>query len=241
VPFGYILPFSPGTLMKEFVMKRLTHIKTAFLAALFGLFMIGVAYADGGARYEVTITNITRGQVITPPVLISHKGSFELFSLGDPTIPQLATLAETGDPTDLLDYLATRSDVYDVTAADGPVLYGESVVLKIRVRGHARYLSAAGMLASTNDAFFGVRQVRVPSYGMRRITAEAYDAGSEANSELCSTIPGPPCEPPNNRDTEQAEGFVHVHSGIHGIGDLDPAVLDWRNPVVEIKIRRVRH
>jgi hypothetical protein len=189
--------------MKEFVMKRLTHIKTAFLAALFGLFMIGVAYADGGARYEVTITNITRGQVITPPVLISHKGSFELFSLGDPTIPQLATLAETGDPTDLLDYLATRSDVYDVTAADGPVLYGESVVLKIRVRGHARYLSAAGMLASTNDAFFGVRQVRVPSYGMRRITAEAYDAGSEANSELCSTIPGPPCEPPNNRDTEQ--------------------------------------
>ncbi len=224
-------------------MKQFTRLKTALLVPLFGLLMMGAGYADSGGHYEVTITNITRGQVITPPVLISHKGSFELFSLGGPAIAPLATLAETGEPTDLLDYLAERSDVYDVAAADGPLPYGESVVLKIRARGHARYLSAVGMLATTNDAFFGVRQVRLPPYGMRHVTAEAYDAGSEANSESCDRIPGPPCSPEsgNDRDTEAAEGFVHVHSGIHGIGDLDPSVLDWRNPVVEVKIRRVHH
>ncbi len=222
-------------------MKTMMSGKVALFAVLFGLLMLGSAYGDGGASFEVTITNITRGQVITPPVLISHRGSFELFSLGDAAIPQLATLAETGDATDLMGYLATRSDVFDVTAADGPVLPGESVVLKIRAGRRAPYLTTAGMLASTNDAFFGARRVRVPYYGMRHLTAEAYDAGSEANSEMCDRVPGPPCDLPNNRDTAEAEGFVHVHSGIHGIGDLDPSVLDWRNPVAEIKIRRIRY
>jgi hypothetical protein len=30
-----------------------------------------------------------------------------------------------------------------------------------------------------------------------------------------------------------------VHSGIHGIGDLDNSMRDWRNPVALIVIRRV--
>ena len=34
------------------------------------------------------------------------------------------------------------------------------------------------------------------------------------------------------------EGYVHIHAGIHGIGDLDASVRDWRNPVAEITIVR---
>jgi hypothetical protein len=34
------------------------------------------------------------------------------------------------------------------------------------------------------------------------------------------------------------EGFVHIHPGIHGIGDLIPAQRDWRNPVAKISIER---
>jgi len=49
----------------------------------------------------------------------------------------------------------------------------------------------------------------------------------------------PPCGNKFFRDTAGAEGFVHVHSGIHGIGDLDPETLDWHNPVAEVTIRRV--
>lgn len=71
------------------------------------------------------------------------------------------------------------------------------------------------------------------------VEAEAYDAGSEANSESCTYIPGPPCGNAEVRDTGDAEGFVHVHAGVHGIGDLDPAMHDWRNPVAEITIKRV--
>ena len=32
------------------------------------------------------------------------------------------------------------------------------------------------------------------------------------------------------------EGFIHVHAGIHGIGDLIEAERDWRNPVARIAI-----
>ena len=202
-----------------------------------------VTFADdekeNGQRFAVTITNITRGQVITPPVVISHNDNFKLFILGSPAIPELAALAEDGPTAPLLGFLATRPDVYDFAASAGPLLPGNSVTLEISSPGDFRYISAAGMLATTNDAFFAIRGVRVPKKGQRAVEAEAYDAGSEANNESCEFIPGPPCGSAGVRATEGAEGYVHIHSGIHGIGDLVPAVQDWRNPVGEILIRRI--
>jgi hypothetical protein len=72
------------------------------------------------------------------------------------------------------------------------------------------------------------------------VNATAYDAGSEANSEDCDFIPGPPCGNGGVRDTDGAEGYVYIHSGIHGIGGLDPAEFDWLNPVATVKIERVK-
>lgn len=43
--------------------------------------------------------------------------------------------------------------------------------------------------------------------------------------------------------TYNGEGYIHVHAGIHGIGGddgLDPETYDWRNPVVEVTIERIR-
>ena len=59
------------------------------------------------------------------------------------------------------------------------------------------------------------------------------------------TFPAPPCNSPNVRDTDGAEGYVHVHAGIHGIASLAAATLipsehDWRNPVASIKLERIR-
>jgi hypothetical protein len=74
----------------------------------------------------------------------------------------------------------------------------------------------------------------------------AYDAGSERNDELCASIPGdyPECSGPSSpgngdKPTGGEEGFIHIHAGIHGIGDYKPAQRDWRNPVAKITIRRV--
>ncbi len=70
---------------------------------------------------------------------------------------------------------------------------------------------------------------------------------AELNDELCANIPGPPgiCggvgpSPGENNDGD--EGYVHIHRGMHGIGDpkLTADVYDWRNPVAKITVIRVR-
>lgn len=175
---------------------------------------------DGGHRFAVTITNLTRGQVITPPVVIDHNEDFRLFSLGEPALSELAALAEDGDT--------------------GPLIPGASVTVEVTVRRDFRYLSVAGMLASSNDAFFAERGESAPGMGERTVEADAYDAGSEGNRESCEHIPGPPCGNAFVRNPEDAEGYVHVHAGIHGIGDLAPEELDWRNPVAEVVIAPIR-
>jgi hypothetical protein len=194
----------------------------------------------GDRTYEITITNLTRGQIFSPPVLISHNGDFQLFVLGEPAIPELVALAEDGITEDLTGYISTLPSVLDYAVAAGGIPPGQSMTLEITTRGRFRYISAAGMLVTTNDAFFAIRGVRVPSRGERVDEAEAYDAGSETNSEDCAYIPGPPCGSSGVRDTSGAEGYVHIHAGIHGITDhLVPSMDDWRNPVAEITIRPI--
>lgn len=62
-----------------------------------------------------------------------------------------------------------------------------------------------------------------------------FDAGSEANTERCEHVPGPPCGSAGARVVDGAEGHVALHGGILGVGDLDPAEWDWRNPVLEVR------
>ena len=69
--------------------------------------------------------------------------------------------------------------------------------------------------------------------------APAYDAGSETNDELSSTVAGLGGEGYSPNDS--GEGFVHIHNGVHGIGDLVAATMDWRNPVAQIAIERMNH
>ena len=98
------------------------------------------------------------------------------------------------------------------------------------------------MLVPTNDGFTGVADVEVPEGNhVLVLHVPAYDAGTEANDELCAHIPGPPtvCTGEGfNPSRAGAESFVHVHRGIHGVGDLNAATFDWRNPVARIVIKR---
>jgi hypothetical protein len=190
--------------------------------------------------YSVTITNITRGQIISPPIVISHKKDFQLFTLGGSASEGLAALAEDADTTKLEEDLEESGSVYSFNKADGGIPPGESVTVVIETQKGHDLLSAAGMLVTTNDAFFAVRGVKARSKGDMAVEARAYDAGSEFNSELCAYIPGPPCGKHVHDDTTDAEGYVYIHSGIHGMGDLDPAVRDWQNPVATIRIQKVK-
>ena len=122
----------------------------------------------------------------------------------------------------------------------GVVPPGESMTIMIDVPEGAKFLSATGMLATSNDAFFGVTKVALPHDGMEMVNAVIYDAGSEANNEACTHIPGPPCaeDSGNARMEDGAEGMVQVHAGIMGTMDImkDAA---WMEGAVTITISHV--
>jgi hypothetical protein len=46
---------------------------------------------------------------------------------------------------------------------------------------------------------------------------------------------------PNSPDDNpaRAEGYVGIHGGIKGVGDLDPNVWNWQNPTMKVTIQRV--
>jgi len=204
----------------------------------------GNHYGWSGYSVVVTITNLTKGQIFSPPVVVSHRPGFSLFEPGQPASEQLAALAEDGMTGPLTDLLDGSPEVisYGVTPGDG-IMPGQFASVEIDVARSWSEISLAGMLVSSNDAFLALNGESLPSYlrsgrFTHTLYARAYDAGSEANTESCDHIPGPPCGNPGNRVTEGAEGYVYPHSGIHGTGGLDPSMLDWNNPVALITIER---
>lgn len=204
------------------------------------------AREDGpGQQFEVTVTNLTRGQQFTPILVASHKAGGKLFVLGQPASPELAILAEEGDTAPLTGLLAAMPEVLDITDSGALLDPGASVTLKVKTQGAFDHLSVASMLIPTNDGFFALNGVAGPKgFSTATHRSVAYDAGSERNDELCASIPGPSfveCGGPGGggKPTGDEEGYVHVHAGIHGIGDLNTAERDWRNPVAHIVISRV--
>ena len=121
--------------------------------------------------------------------------------------------------------------------ADGaPYFGGESFVIELDYDHRYPYISLATMAIHTNDCFVAINGRRIKRGDV--FTGPGYDSGSEANNELCSSIPGPACPMGSgNVRSGGGEGFVHVHRGFFGIGDvLSQAGYDWRNPMVRYEI-----
>ncbi len=190
--------------------------------------------------YEVTITNLTPGQIFSPIFAVTHNRNQSLFTSGEAATPELAALAQDANTDGLSDLLSNADGVHEVVHGTGVIMPGKSETLVINSQGSAKFLSLVSMLVSTNDAFMAVNRVKLPRR-FSMMTVPAYDAGAEANDESCAYIPGPPCGNANSASDVAGEGFVHIHSGIHGIGDLSAAKHDWRNPVAKISIRRMRN
>lgn len=197
---------------------------------------ITMAVAGGMESYRVTITNGTLHHVITPPLIVTHRQGFTLFQIGQPASEGLATLAESGNNLPLLSEVQSSHEVFDTVAAATVIPYGQSASFEIRARKNAR-ISLTGMLASTNDGFVGINSMPLPKKSVRYV-AGVFDAGSETNNESCDYIPGPPCGN-SNHISDDGEGYVSFHNGVHGGSDLNAKHLDWRGAVAVITIQRI--
>lgn len=188
----------------------------------------------------VTVTNLTRGETFTPILVVSHRAGIHILELGAPASPELTAVAEAGNTGPLHDSPFASGLAYDSASTAGPVAPGASATVQVKVRGDFDHITLAGMLIPTNDGFVAIDGARVPRHRHTRVLyVPAYDAGTEINDERCANIPGPFCGG-EGLSAAGGEGYVHVHGGIHGIGDLDPARFDWRNPVARVRIERVR-
>ena len=138
-------------------------------------------------EYEVTITNITRGQFFTPQLLVTHNRRVSTFELGEAASLAMETLAEGGDTAPLTEQLLSKphriADVLTIAGLLGP---GQSVTTTIEGSNFHRFLSLAAMLIPTNDTFVALNGVELPRRGKRSYLAVAYDAGTEANDQDCS-------------------------------------------------------
>lgn len=221
----------------------------AVLVALLAMLAAPFAAANGATlKYEVTITNLTRGQSFTPQLVATHSRAVSLFEAGAPASLPLEILAEGGDTGPLTDALLAQSyEVADVQTIPGLLAPGASVTVFVEATRHHRYLSLAAMLIPTNDTFVALNAIALPKHRSTRM-ASAYDAGTEANDQNCLYIPGPRCggegysPGPNDGD----EGYVYIGNGFHELppaeaGEvLRPLVYDWRNPVAQVSVRRIR-
>jgi hypothetical protein len=228
----------------------------SFLSLLLTLFLtvsglLGqAAFAQETFRYEIIITNLTRGQHFTAPLVITHKTGLRLFTIGQPVSPQVATFAEDGTATALAALLAGTSEVKDIFVTAGVLTAntlldpGKSATVTVEGDRQFDHLSLMAKMLPTNDAFIAVNGLPgPPSEKSITMFVPAYDAGSDQNDELCASIIGPNLTECGGSggggQSSNGEGFVYVHNGIHGVGNLTPAVRDWRNPVARIIIRRV--
>ncbi|CAM9542214.1 unnamed protein product [Laminaria digitata] len=176
-------------------------------------------------------------------MMMAHAEEIQGFKVGWPVEDYFKLMAEEGDLSALLDRVDDK-DVVDyvcgIAYASDPLSPGGSEWFTLKVDKQKCpndvLFSMAGMLVNTNDGFVGINSMTMDKDGSMMVYPPAYDAGTEENNELCSHIPGPACEGTSgNKQAGPGEGYVHIHSGFHGVGkDLSEAGYDWRNPVAEV-------
>lgn len=227
-------------------------VALAGVAALLVLLVGGLLSADDhgdNLKVEVSLTNLTRGQILSPVFMSRHdQSAAPIYALGEPASDALAKMAEDADASGLrttfrggqaMMMMSNESMMMEGEAmnfSEGPIMPGQTITASFDVDDGNTLMSFVSMLVSTNDAFIGGNGIDLSK--SRTIYLTAYDSGSEANSESCAYIPGPPCGN-HVEDNAESEGFVHVHAGIHG-GEgsgLDTAMHDWRNPVARLTIK----
>lgn len=228
----------------------------ATIAAVAGTAGIQESNAAKTATFEVTVTNITPGQPITPPLLVTHAKGMGFFAVGQEASEHMQQLAENGNAEPLVQDIAGADGVFDVVQGSAPLApandpggtgLAHSETFTITADGSHRYLSFASMLVCTNDGFAGVDGIRLPYYHEKTAYAKAYDARTEMNTEDFADLV-PPCQGAIGISSDDEgtgasnpaiaeDGIIIPHPGIMGGGDLT-SVHMWGNPVVKIDIVR---
>lgn len=188
------------------------------------------ASADASNTYEVTVTNLTASQILSPPLVAAHKPASRMFEVGQPASDGVWMVAESGNSGLLAEMLKGRAT--DVQRAEGPILPGASIKVRITAEP-GDVLSMVAMLAQTNDGFMGLDGAALSPQG-GTVDVMAFDAGTEENTERMVDVPGPPFGGMGHQATSPVQPIT-PHPGILGAGDI-PAQFNWSGAVARIEV-----
>lgn len=203
------------------------------------------------ATFDVTLTNLTAGQPLSPLVAIAHNDGFAAFTIGQSASVELEKLAEGGQSAPLKTLADSSSSVYS-TAVGSALPPGpnskSTVTLTVPLTSLPTLrLSLAAMLGKTNDGFTGVSAQSLASLAVGATVVTdliSYDAGTELNTETAATVPGLGGEG-FNPARDDITATVRQHSGIVSQDDGLPTsglthVNRWDNPVALLSIKRTQ-
>lgn len=191
--------------------------------------------------YQVSFTNLSTGQPMTPPVVALHDAGTHLFQIGTAASNELREIAENGnnDPmvalAGMLDAVSASGLAFVDPAAPGPIQPGQTATVTLETTSASQVLSAVNMIVCTNDGFTGADSIALPT-GTDTMTIEAlpYDAGTEVN-ELNADYWVPPCGGSGENLHEDENGLTGAHPGQTGTGNFDFA---GDAPILRIEVVR---
>jgi len=239
-------------------MKKST-LRNVFASTLVGTFACTAPTAFS-ADFSVDIQNLTSGIYFTPFVVAAHTDDSKLFTVGEAASPEIQAMAEGGDITGLAGILDSINATQANNPAMGLLAPGASTSADLNTDGTNNVrLTIAAMLLPTNDGFAALNAITIPTEaGIYTYDVPAYDAGTEANTELMN--PGMPGGMPGGLGIPAAPGMdtgtggtgvatadsnssVHIHRGTlgdtdltAGASDLDSRIHRWLNPVVRVTV-----
>jgi len=151
---------------------------------------------SAAGSFQVTFTNLTQNQPMTPPVVALHDPSVHLFQVGETASDAIQVIAEMGNNAPLVDFAVANPDVVSAAgvAGDAPFGAGQSVSLNLTTSETGQVFSAVNMIICTNDGISGVDSVALPEgTDPLVIMARPYDAGTRINQNNSYSFFPPPC------------------------------------------------
>ena len=142
--------------------------------------------AEEDAQFEITTTNLTNAQTMSPVAVIMHNNGFHNFVDGETASVAVERLAEGGDNSQVLSAAASAEQYISSASTSGPVppsTIGETVVLDVPVDQLSDFrLSVMTMLIRTNDGFTGLNGTDISNIeagSSITFKAPTWDAGTD--------------------------------------------------------------
>lgn len=146
--------------------------------------------------FQVTFTNMTNGQLMTPPVVALHDPSVHLFQVGEMASDAIQVIAEMGNNAPLVEFAGANPEVVSAAGVAGEMPFGpgESVSINLTTSAANQVFSAVNMIICTNDGISGIDSFPLPSGNQPFILgARPYDAGTRVNQDNSYSFFPPPC------------------------------------------------